>query len=337
MGPQEAVEFVRAFAKDTGDLGALSKNDVDVLALAYWIERSENGMKNIKNKPVSIDVLVNGLTRPDNFVEVEESQMEEKEPEDSEWTTVKFDKRKGSQKKMSNPIDNLVKLQMEKEVVNIVDDPARKEEDDGLEDDEELGGAWINAENLNQEHALQPSVSNEPVSASSVAVITTDFAMQNVLLQMGLRLISVNGMRLSRIQKTVKKCYGCMRLENDSSKIFCSHCGGHTLGRIFITIDNGKVIYKQAIREVINKRGTIFNVPKMKNKHELPMLLREDQLLVGKYKHMANRRVKKEQDFFDDSGIIQPRSTVHTSFTPVCMFVSNPFLSFRWLWPQKSK
>jgi hypothetical protein len=57
-----------------------------------------------------------------------------------------------------------------------------------------------------------------PVSeVSAVAVITTDFAMQNVLLQMGLRLLSVNGLAVTTLRSWIKRCHGCFRCVGGSS------------------------------------------------------------------------------------------------------------------------
>ena len=107
-----------------------------------------------------------------------------------------------------------------------------------------------------------------------------------------------------------------MRVEKDSSKIFCSYCGGSTLARVFIVVDNGEVSYKQSFRETFNKRGTKYTIPKPKGKHDLPFLLREDQLMMGKYKIMMKKKVKN-LDFFDDRDIITEKSSSTINFNPV--------------------
>lgn len=48
-----------------------------------------------------------------------------------------------------------------------------------------------------------------PVPASSVCSVTADFAMQNVLLQMGLRLVTPDGRRVSTLSRWVLRCTAC--------------------------------------------------------------------------------------------------------------------------------
>ena len=162
-------------------------------------------------------------------------------------------------------------------------------------------GTWITAENLHgaQAHELVEVESAAVAIAgavSAVAVITTDFAMQNVLLQMGLRLLSVNGMAVSTLRSSIKRCYGCFRIERSMEREFCQYCGGHTLVRVAITVDSsGRLKWKQSNRQVFWKRGTVYSIPKPK-RGELPMLLREDQLQVGRMRQLQNnqRRADKQ-------------------------------------------
>ncbi len=44
---------------------------------------------------------------------------------------------------------------------------------------------------------------------SSVAIITADFAMQNVIMQMGLRLVTPDGRRITRLSCWVLRCSAC--------------------------------------------------------------------------------------------------------------------------------
>ena len=47
---------------------------------------------------------------------------------------------------------------------------------------------------------------------SSVASVTADFAMQNVILQMGLRLVAPNGMRIKQLSRWVLRCSACFKI-----------------------------------------------------------------------------------------------------------------------------
>lgn len=56
---------------------------------------------------------------------------------------------------------------------------------------------------------------------SSVASVTADFAMQNVILQMGLRLVAPNGMRIKQLSRWVLRCSACFKITKVSSPCTC--------------------------------------------------------------------------------------------------------------------
>lgn len=42
--------------------------------------------------------------------------------------------------------------------------------------------------------------------------------MQNVLLQMGLRVLSVEGKRITRVKQWALRCFGCFKITRDMTK-----------------------------------------------------------------------------------------------------------------------
>jgi len=139
------------------------------------------------------------------------------------------------------------------------------------------------------------------------ACATTDFAMQNVLLQMNLILLSTNGMRIRRLKSWVIRCGACFKIHGADEdfrdetnhhvkRLFCSHCGsGDMMQRISASVDGktGRLKLhfskrKQGRHHSI--RGTKFSLPKpgSGNKYKGDLLLREDQLLSGAW----NQKVK---------------------------------------------
>src|ERR1700761_8309030 len=79
-------------------------------------------------------------------------------------------------------------------------------------------GEWITPSNvaLHKSRALNlvPSVdgaSSETYEAVKVACMTADFAVQNVLLQMGLDLVDVNGLRISSVKNWLLRCHACFK------------------------------------------------------------------------------------------------------------------------------
>lgn len=48
--------------------------------------------------------------------------------------------------------------------------------------------------------------------------MTADFAMQNVLLQIGIPVLSVDGMMIKKAKRFVLECYGCKSITRDCTK-----------------------------------------------------------------------------------------------------------------------
>merc|ERR1712166_1473925 len=163
----------------------------------------------------------------------------------------------------------------------------------------------VPATNNNSKRAVQ----GPPLSQRS-ACVTTDFAMQNVLLQMNLHLLSTdNGMRIKRLKSWVIRCGACFKIhgaddefKDDShhymKRLFCSHCGsGDMMQRISASVDGktGRLklhFSKRKQGRIHSIRGTKFSLPKSgvgkHNRFKGDLLLREDQLLSGVW----NQKVK---------------------------------------------
>lgn len=175
-----------------------------------------------------------------------------------------------------------------------------KTEGGGRLDPGKTGGANPNGNgNGNNNNPNQNKASGPPVSHRT-ACATTDFAMQNVLLQMNLILLSTDGMRIRRLKSWVIRCGACFKIHGADEdfrdetnhymkRLFCSHCGsGDMMQRISASVDGktGRLKLhfsrrKQGRHHSI--RGTKFSLPKAGsgNKYKGDLLLREDQLLSG--------------------------------------------------------
>jgi rRNA maturation endonuclease Nob1 len=55
---------------------------------------------------------------------------------------------------------------------------------------------------------------------------------QNVLLQMGLGLVSLQGRRVRSVKTFVFKCSSCLRITHLVTREFCPSCGNHTLFKV---------------------------------------------------------------------------------------------------------
>ena len=135
-----------------------------------------------------------------------------------------------------------------------------------------------------------------------VACVTTDYTMQNVMLQMRLRVLGLSGRNVSTVKRWVLKCDACFQMCSDMSKVFCPSCGSNTLARLAYSIDeNGKRSYHYKKNRRINVRGTKYSMAHPssnrskrnsdRKKKTTGILLREDQMLSGMW---AQKSRKKE-------------------------------------------
>lgn len=96
---------------------------------------------------------------------------------------------------------------------------------DDPSDDDDGEGEWITPSNvtLHRSRALDllPSPADKHNGKDEVIIagcMTGDFAMQNVLLQMGLSLVGVEGRRIERVKSWVLRCHACFKYaEHDLS------------------------------------------------------------------------------------------------------------------------
>jgi len=67
--------------------------------------------------------------------------------------------------------------------------------------------------------------------------MTSDFAMQNVLLQIGIPLLSVDGMIIKKAKRFILECFACKFISKDPTKEFCPSCGNHSLLKVSCSIN----------------------------------------------------------------------------------------------------
>lgn len=148
---------------------------------------------------------------------------------------------------------------------------------------------------LNQKQAKLPG---GPPICQRTACATTDFAMQNVILQMNMELLSVDGIKVRRLKSWVSRCGACYTVYSNESnggvkRLFCSRCGSDMMQRVACSVDakTGRLRLHLSKKYKTSLRGTKFSLPKpgSNNRFQGDLLLREDQLLMGAW----NQKVKK--------------------------------------------
>jgi len=158
-------------------------------------------------------------------------------------------------------------------------------EDSGNEegaDDEtssEDEGGWITPGNLKEKKKQMGNFPDENAARVKVACMTTDFAMQNVLKQLGLKIMSLDGMLIKHTKTWILRCYSCYTTTSLMHKQFCGKCGNKTLKRVSVTLneDGSQQIHISA-RRPLNKKGKKFSLPAPKGgKHSFNPKVFEDQ------------------------------------------------------------
>ncbi|KAL2845762.1 D-site 20S pre-rRNA nuclease [Aspergillus pseudodeflectus] len=328
----KSFSVLSEFARKTGDRAVLSRTDIEVLALAYEIECERNG-GDWRLRSVPGQKQVNGKP-PVKVVEkeAEEAQEAAKAEENTEAPTAKdisdaLESTKLGQEEQEQGKEAPAATKPEETKSDEADihaeTPADQTEDGEEEEDgaasESDGEEWITPSNLKKRQARDEAGSAtaapEP-KVMQVATMTTDFACQNVLLQMNLNLLSTTTLqRIKHLKSFIKRCHACFSTTKDMNKQFCPRCGGDTLTRVSCTTDaNGQ--FKMHLKKNMqwNNRGNRFSVPKPvhgsangkwqggggKGGWGTELILAEDQKEYTRATAEQNRRLRKERDLMDE-------------------------------------
>ncbi|KAJ1349814.1 hypothetical protein KIN20_005467 [Parelaphostrongylus tenuis] len=146
--------------------------------------------------------------------------------------------------------------------------------EDGNSDDED---GWITEDNLSQ--ALKKIGALEVDEGVVVGCLTTDFAVQNVLLKMHLGLVSLNGYRIKQLRSFVLRCRACFNITPIITKEFCPACGHKMLHKCAVSVDeNGEQVLHINWQRLAVKRGLKHSLAAPKGgKHAVNEKLFQDQ------------------------------------------------------------
>ncbi|KAF2203807.1 hypothetical protein GQ43DRAFT_239940 [Delitschia confertaspora ATCC 74209] len=326
-----SYEVVANFSKKTGDFAVLSRQDLEILALAYEVEcerlggnwrlRNTPGQKGLNGAPpakreTATEIQTagkgeettkeDGATTTTNSAEPfsseekptgktstsEEKPHEERETfqanstpsADTETLETKLSDLKVSPPKESsilapkaNPFASDFNPQALDPQANPFapkpqaqnqpqsqPEPQTGEDADPVDDDSD--GEWITPSNLKKHQEKDTGVSAQSTTEPkqmAVATMTTDFAMQNVLLQMNLNLLSTNMQRVKHLRTYILRCHACFLTTKQMDKQFCPRCGQPALTRVACsTSSNGVFKLHLAKNFHWNTRGNVFSIPK---------------------------------------------------------------------------
>ncbi|KAL6879343.1 D-site 20S pre-rRNA nuclease [Trichoderma novae-zelandiae] len=331
----ESLKFIADFAKKTGDYGVLSRPDMEVLALGYELECERNGGDwRLRNTPGQKSV--NGRPQQEKPVtdEAPEGQVQEDAPKDTAELEQALESAKDGADGQSEPQAE-AKLNDDMERLNIEapagdeeqttepatseaapDSPSAQQPEEASEESDDEG--WITPSNLKKQQAIDAGASGTSANATpkilQAAILTSDYAMQNVALRINLNLVTPALSRITYLKTWVLRCHGCFNITKDMNKQFCPKCGQSTLTRTSCSTDqhgNFKIHLKQNFQW--NNRGNVFSVPKPvhgssngrlpkhvggKNGWGRDLILAEDQ--KEHTKALDDQRRQRKKDLMDD-------------------------------------
>ena len=256
---------MKEFARKTGDGAVLSGTDSEILALAYDLECERNG-GDWRLRRVPGQKMVNG-SKPFALTERSKEADSGSNPT-TQGQNVQDVTEELQGVKLQEVIHEPLQPSKDKEASQSTNEaPQENVKEDSASSDSDSEG-WITPSNIKKHQAKDssslPSSRKSETKTLQVATITADFAMQNVLLQMNLNLLSPKTCkRISQLKQTILRCHGCFNITKEMDKQFCPRCGKPTLTRVSCTTnDKGEVKLHLKANMQWNNRGNVFSIPK---------------------------------------------------------------------------
>ncbi|RPA84640.1 hypothetical protein BJ508DRAFT_183395, partial [Ascobolus immersus RN42] len=316
----QALLKIRETAKKTGDWEVLSGTDLGILALAWDVECEERAKAGAGMPGEPVVEKKKEEVAEEKKEETAEAPAEAKEEEAVEATeaTVTTTTEAATVEDLTAQLDSTtlkeidaeadaqaeaaIEAGKEEEATGLL--PTEVIEDDEVDDDE----GWITPSNLHKHKAKEASRINAELAAEErlySAIITSDFAMQNIVLKLKMNLLSpTTTQRIKKIKTFVLRCHACFFITRDMSKQFCPRCGsGDTLLRTTsVTKADGtfQIFLKKNFQYRV--RGQVYSLPKpvhgtSNGKGTQNLILRADQKEYEREVTKMNRR--KERDMMD--------------------------------------
>ena len=228
--------LVVVFAKKSGDYAVLSQTDLSVIALTYQYEIAVNGDEHIRTAPGQKMPQRQKLAEDETaHVRKDGGANEANGQEDGESSTGDdqgvevFESigqvplpspRRNSSNSILDRETESARPVMPKDASSAVSVKNTELEQGGpniVPNDDDSEGDWISPSNVsshrNHDLGLLPSDWTSTASSTppAAACMTGDFAVQNVLLGMGLGLVSEGGKRISKVRSWVLRCHACFK------------------------------------------------------------------------------------------------------------------------------
>ncbi|XP_055608984.1 RNA-binding protein NOB1 [Uranotaenia lowii] len=317
----DVLSKVTSIAKKTGDFATLSLVDLKVLALTYQLEKEHVGTEHLRDEPKTAVTIASGRkpeallgsgkvqgfydgrsnvngdrtrtnTETESVQAEEESEhtqievvnehpeLEEKFAELNTDEIIRLEDEISKQLDSEEPTDSEKKHTEEQREGNSDVEFSGEDEEVDQDDDDNDDEGWITPSNIKEvKRDFGMDVLEE--SPSPVACMTTDYAMQNVLKQIGLHIAALDGRVIKHARTYILRCYACFKTTSDSTKVFCPKCGNRTLKKVAVSLDeSGQQVIHINARKPLTARHKNKPVAKfVGGKHSTNPLIYEDQPL----------------------------------------------------------
>lgn len=286
-----SIKVITDFARRTGDLAVLSRPDINLMALAYEIECERNGgdwrlrrapgQKTLNGSPPirAAPETAEGVVAEDGAEATRETTEDHAVEDSVAQTTESLGAVRLEEAVVMNTAESVLEGDPPSttaraettdttaaEVTAAENEPQQREESAPTDESGDESDGWITPSNIKKQQekdaASSLSQKKEP-KTMQVATLTSDFAMQNVILQMNLNLLSPSLQRVRHIKTYILRCHACFEKVRDMSKQFCPRCGKPTLTRVACSTDqNGTFTLHLKKNMQWNTRGDRFSIPK---------------------------------------------------------------------------
>ena len=301
----DSLRFVSEFSRKTGDYEVLSRTDLEVLGLAYELECERNG-GDWRLRRVPGQKRVNGASPrsaqanqevqgSDDFttpqlsaiaLALNDCSLDGKHVNEEDCKVPggveKSQEAYGPSIELSEaPLDRLgaclesthlfkpASVGIDADSHGAAESLAEEAEAPTESDDDAESNGWITPSNIKKRQAQEAKSTTKSSKAQAVmqiATMTTDFALQNVLMQMNLNLISSTIQRIRHLKTYILRCHACFEKTRDMTKQFCPRCGKPTMMRAACsTNDQGEFRIHLKRNMQWNTRGDRFSIPKPVN------------------------------------------------------------------------
>lgn len=160
---------------------------------------------------------------------------------------------------------------------------------------------WIGPDNI---LSLNQDTDKEEVFHNTL-IVTNDYAMQNVILQMKIPLLSLDGNIIKCIKNYVLECYSCNDVTKKLESVFCPKCGKPTLLKVTCELrEDGSLVLFRKKNYQVYQRGKRYPIAQPKEGRRVnEIILYEDDYnkpKVKSYLQVAKGKINKEMKQTED-------------------------------------